>query len=163
MLQYINNTETKTASYLSLLLHPSFQNKFTTKSDVWSFAILLWEILSFAREQPFEDLSDEKVIENISHFYQDNKKHVSERKKWQQCIIFMRIVISTCISLALSEFMFKTFGWFQVLPDMPIGCTKEIYDLMCECWQRNESDRPNFHEIHLFLQRKNLGYSPEAK
>jgi hypothetical protein len=49
---------------------------------------------------------------------------------------------------------------FQVYLPVPINCPKEIYDLMCECWQRNESDRPNFHEIHLFLQRKNLGYKP---
>ncbi|XP_069671795.1 discoidin domain-containing receptor 2 isoform X3 [Periplaneta americana] len=97
--------------------------KFTTKSDVWSFAVTLWEILTFAREQPFEDLSDEKVIENVTHFYQDD-------------------------------------GHQLYLP-VPINCPKEIYDLMCECWQRNESDRPNFREIHLFLQRKNLGYKPE--
>nr|XP_029717131.1 discoidin domain-containing receptor 2-like isoform X1 [Aedes albopictus] len=98
--------------------------KFTSKSDVWSFAVTLWEILTFAREQPFENLSDEKVIENIGHMYQDNKKHIQ-------------------------------------LP-IPVGCPREIYDLMCECWQRNENSRPNFREIHLFLQRKNLGYKPTA-
>ncbi|XP_055709689.1 discoidin domain-containing receptor 2 [Phlebotomus papatasi] len=96
--------------------------KFTSKSDVWSFAITLWEILTFAREQPFENMSDEKVIENIGHIYQDDKKHA--------------------------------------LPPIPMNCPREIYDLMCECWQRNEQNRPNFREIHLFLQRKNLGYKP---
>ncbi|XP_055385596.1 discoidin domain-containing receptor 2-like isoform X2 [Condylostylus longicornis] len=96
--------------------------KYTSKSDVWSFAVTLWEILTFAREQPYENLSDEKVIENIGHFYQDDKKHV-------------------------------------LLP-MPLNCPREIYDLMCECWQRNEQNRPNFREIHLFLQRKNLGFQP---
>lgn len=49
----------------------------------------------------------------------------------------------------------------QIYLPQPTLCPKEIYDLMCECWQRNESDRPNFREIHLFLQRKNLGYTPE--
>jgi hypothetical protein len=41
------------------------------------YGVLLWEILTFAREQPFENLTDEKVIENIGHIYKDNKKHVS--------------------------------------------------------------------------------------
>lgn len=82
----------------------------------------LWEVLTFAREQPFDDLSDEKVIENASHFYQNDGK--------------------------------------QTRLQTPINCPKEIYDMMSECWQRNESDRPNFHEIHLFLERKNLGYHP---
>lgn len=41
------------------------------------YGVLLWEILTFAREQPFENFTDEKVIENIGHIYQDSKKHVS--------------------------------------------------------------------------------------
>jgi hypothetical protein len=42
------------------------------------YGVLLWEILTFAREQPFESLTDEKVIENIGHIYQDSKKHVRQ-------------------------------------------------------------------------------------
>jgi len=39
---------------------------YTTKSDVWAFGVTLWEILTFAREQPYEGLSDNQVIENLS-------------------------------------------------------------------------------------------------
>ncbi|KAH8404796.1 hypothetical protein KR222_003859, partial [Zaprionus bogoriensis] len=99
--------------------------KFSTKSDVWSFAVALWEILTFAREQPYEHMSDANVIENVGHVYKDDKLH-------------------------------------ELLP-MPPNCPREIYDLMCECWQRNESSRPNFREIHLFLQRKNLGFKPSSQ
>jgi discoidin domain receptor family protein 2 len=31
---------------------------------------------------------------------------------------------------------------------------------MLECWRRDEIDRPAFREIHLFLQRKTIGYDP---
>jgi len=89
--------------------------KFTLKSDVWSFAVTLWEILTFARHLPFFELSDEQVVERAGE---------------------------------------------QPLPP-PQQCPREIYDLMRECWKRAEHDRPNFREIHLFLQRKNLGYAPQ--
>lgn len=96
--------------------------KFTTKSDVWSFAVTLWEVLTFARDQPFDQLTDEQVIENAGHYYRDDNQQV-------------------------------------VLP-CPSNCPKEIFDLMRECWNRQESERPTFREIHMFLQRKNMGYNP---
>ncbi|XP_052789716.1 discoidin domain-containing receptor 2-like isoform X2 [Mya arenaria] len=96
--------------------------KFTTKSDVWSFAVTLWEILTFAREQPFEGLTDEEVISNAGHYYRNDNEHV-----------------------VLSH---------------PPNCPKEIYDLMCECWNRQESERPSFREINMFLCRKNMGFDP---
>ena len=45
----------------------------------------------------------------------------------------------------------------------PILCPKEIYDLMLECWNWSEGNRPTFKEIHMFIARKNLGnYSVEV-
>ena len=52
------------------------QGKFTTKSDVWSFAVTLWEVLTFARDQPFDGLTDEQVIENAGHYYRDDNQQV---------------------------------------------------------------------------------------
>ncbi|KAL1517292.1 hypothetical protein ABEB36_001074 [Hypothenemus hampei] len=98
--------------------------KYSCKSDVWSFAVLLWEILTFAREQPFDFLGDDKLLDNLDHYYQNDGQ--------------------------------------QLYLNIPHNCPKEIYDLMLECWNRNESDRPSFKEIHLFLQRKNLGYKPDG-
>lgn len=100
-----------------------FQGKFTTKSDVWSFAVTLWEILTFAKDQPFDTLTDEQVIENAGHYYRNDNK--------------------------------------EVYLSLPPNCPKEIYDLMVECWNRNEACRPTFREVHMFLQRKNMGYNPK--
>lgn len=53
------------------------QNKYTPRSDVWSFAVTLWEILTFAREQPYEELSDQHVIDNVTRLYQNDGNFVS--------------------------------------------------------------------------------------
>ena len=85
----------------------------------------LWEILTFAREQPYDTLSDEHVIENCGHCYRGN-------------------------------------GLEMYLPQ-PAHCPREVYDLMRECWNRDESTRPSFREICMFLQRKNMGYDPKTE
>ena len=99
------------------------QGKFTTKTDVWSFGVTLWEILTFAREQPYESQSDAKILSNLSNMWREGRPSV-------------------------------------FLPT-PHGCPREVRDLMYECWQREEKERPSFSEIHLFLQRKNLGFDPQ--
>lgn len=99
-----------------------FLGKYTTKSDVWSFAVTLWEILTLCRRPPFDGISDPQVMENLTHMHCDD-------------------------------------GQFVYLP-RPVSVAKDIYDLMCECWRHKDTERPNFREIHMFLQRKNLGYAP---
>ena len=99
-----------------------FQGKFTTKSDVWAFGTVLWEILTFAREQPYESQSDAKVLSSLSNMWREGRP--------------------------------------TILLQTPHGCPREVRDLMTECWQRDDQERPSFREIHLFLQRKNLGFEP---
>lgn len=99
-----------------------FLGKYTTKTDVWSFAVTLDEILTSCRQAPYEHLSDTQVLENLAHLRRDN-------------------------------------GRFRPLARAS-SCPRDIYDLMRECWRRDQRERPAFTEIHLFLQRKNLGYLP---
>ncbi|CAG9857262.1 unnamed protein product [Phyllotreta striolata] len=98
-----------------------YQSRYTTKSDVWSFAVTMWEILTLCRRRPFDFLVDPEVMENLAHQRLDD-------------------------------------GQFKHLARPTAH--KDIYDLMLECWRRKDADRPSFREIHLFLQRKNLGFVP---
>ena len=49
----------------------------------------------------------------------------------------------------------------QVVLERPSNCPRDVYDLMMECWRREPQARPSFREIHLFLQRKNIGYAAQ--
>ncbi len=42
----------------------------------------------------------------------------------------------------------------------PELCSKEIYDMMCECWQRDSIHRPLFADIYTFLFGRSSGAAP---
>lgn len=97
------------------------RGKYTTKSDVWSFAVTLHEIFTLCRRRPYEHFTDAEVLENLSHLQADDG-------------------------------MFEYIG-------RSAGCARDVYELMCECWRRDELERPAFAEIHPFLQRCSLNYA----
>ena len=57
------------------------KGKYTTKSDVWSYAVTLWEVLGMAREQPYEDLADLQVLQNLAAHYHNDTRKVREMVK----------------------------------------------------------------------------------
>ena len=113
------------------------QSQYTTHSDVWSFGVTLWEVLSYANQRPLSSLTDADVIANLERMRAAGGSDV--------------------IAAAGAD---DASGGGCVCPERPAGCPRETYDLMTACWSLAVDRRPSFREAHMFLQRLNAGYSP---
>jgi discoidin domain receptor family protein 2 len=54
------------------------QGKWTVKSDVWSFGVTLWEILTLAKSLPFGNFTNQLVIDNLVHIQQTGEPKVKQ-------------------------------------------------------------------------------------
>ena len=99
------------------------QRLWSSKSDVWSFGVTMWEIFTYCQEQPLADLNEDQVGDNLKHWFHSDG--------------------------------------FGLTPRRPTlhQCSKEMFDLIKQCWSREPEERPLFMEIHQFLQNKCLGFS----
>jgi len=83
--------------------------KFTIKSDIWSFGILLTEIITKGRI-PYPSMTNREVLERLESNYRMPK------------------------------------------PKTQPECPDSLYELMLQCWNRDEHNRPTFEYIQSFLE-----------
>lgn len=48
----------------------------------------------------------------------------------------------------------------EVLLPKPTLCDEDLYDMLCQCWRRDESERPTIKKVYNFLKTHNAGYDP---
>ena len=84
--------------------------KFSSKSDIWAFGVLMWEVFTCG-QMPYGKATNAQVVEMVRS---------GERL------------------------------------DKPRLCTREVFNLMQQCWQELPEDRPDFSQLYAKLKTLSL-------
>lgn len=111
------------------------ENRFSIKSDVWSFGVLLYEIMTFG-QMPYPS---EKTVKMVRTFH-------------------LKSSLPACNDPLAVPLPAMTN--YQVVQKIPLGyrmscppsCHRIIYDIMLECWKENELERPTFETLQWKLE-----------
>jgi len=111
---------------IEVLLH----GHFTTKSDVWSFGVTVWEIFSCGRT-PYADLSTFEIVDLLRNGY--------KLPRPGEPLSFQAFLSFTSLS--------------PLTPNISAKCPKELYErIVLRCLADDPDDRPTFHEIYRTME-----------
>lgn len=99
----------------------------TSKSDVWSFGILLWELYSFG-ETPYRDIEIYQLKRHIQNGQTMEKPPYANDNMYAS----MNIIISK------KKKIFQFILFFR-------------YEIMQHCWRLNPESRPTFDSLEKWL------------
>ncbi|KAK2090821.1 Ephrin type-B receptor 3 [Saguinus oedipus] len=106
--------------------------KFTSASDVWSYGIVMWEVMSYG-ERPYWDMSN-----------QDVSVAMPERLgRWS--LAGDGGSGSLWLSLPLAQVINAVEQDYRLPP--PMDCPTALHQLMLDCWVRDRNLRPKFSQI----------------
>ncbi|KAJ6688153.1 SERINE/THREONINE-KINASE HT1-LIKE PROTEIN [Salix koriyanagi] len=158
----------------------------TKKVDVYSFGIVLWELLTAMT--PFDNMTPEQaafavcqkldismpealVVSEILLFKNDmtNEKLDSESSmEYSGFVIFEISDGTTGLVLRLSDiaqgfFLISLFWFLNARPPLPPKCPLAYSHLINRCWSSNPDKRPHFDEIVAILESysESLAQDPE--
>lgn len=146
-------------------------NLYSSKSDVWAFGVVLWEIGTLGKPFLFHLLrlwiqSDNLVtlrgwkwiwfetrLDLFAKYSGANEALTFLRIKYHNlltvfCLFFLRSVVT-------GGFPYPTVGNHELLAYLssgqrlqrPENCSEQLYELMKHCWTENPEDRPYFSDI----------------
>lgn len=108
-------------------------SKFSIKSDVWSFGILLTELVTYGRI-PYPGMTNAEVLIQVDHGY----RMPCPTGKFSLHIYFLSIFNSSdSVTDLLVSFS---------------GCPPTLYDIMLECWNKDPLKRPTFETLQWKLE-----------
>ena len=101
-----------------------YDNVYSVKSDIWSFGILMWEVVTLG-----------KII----------KLEFLREITWQ--IFFYELLIGSTPYTGLhpSEVMKKVRDGYRL--EKPEHCKRELYNIMVKCWEKSADNRPTFSDL----------------
>lgn len=104
--------------------------KFSTASDVWSYGIVMWEVMSYG-ERPYWEMSNQDVSGRPLNSVQNKALCFTDWRRPQ-------------VILSIEE------GYR--LP-APVGCPVTLHQLMLHSWQKEAGQRPRFSNVLSFLDK----------
>ena len=127
--------------------------KFSVKSDVWSFGVFLWEVYSYGRT-PYPSIVRRFTITKLHTVLQICSLH--------GCLPSLTLSYlppslpsSLPPSLSLAQPSDEVLENLEdgIVMDPPDGCPDNIYDIMCHCWEMEPNERPDFPRLKDLLAR----------
>jgi serine/threonine protein kinase len=110
--------------------------QFTNKSDVWSFGIILFELLTSCKQTPYAELNDEQLIQIINSTYSSPTASTA---------------IGGVTNSLVNNYLIKQ----SLIDELKSNDNSELVDLMFDCLNLNIFNRPNFNDLNLYLKYHN--------
>lgn len=105
--------------------------KFTSASDVWSYGIVMWEVMSYG-ERPYWDMSNQDVSG-------------TRVVQWMGAGWGVGWLLTPGLPLFSAQVINAVEQDYRLPP--PMDCPTALHQLMLDCWVRDRNLRPKFSQI----------------